>query len=150
MRIGWLTTTEVNPSGTAVRTIYKPSRLDEVCALGSSKNQVLAARSTRDEVETFGSNGNEVGAVGFDLMEVGTARGRSGKGRGGLEGAGSRVRRGPGGWISEGEVQRLGSDAGLRSAEETSRGGGLDHRSMTRGGPDRSIQTKGGLGAKDF
>ena len=79
MRIGWLTTKEVNPSGTAVRVTYKPSRLDEVCALGSSKNQVLAARFTRDEVGTFGSDGNEVRAVGSDLMEVGTARGRSSK-----------------------------------------------------------------------
>ena len=79
MRIGWLTTKEVNPNGTAVRVTYKPSRLDEVCALGSSKNQVLAARSTRDEVGTFGSDGNEVRAVGSDLMEVGTARGRSNK-----------------------------------------------------------------------
>ena len=91
MRIGWLTTKEVNPSGTAVRVRGK-SHLDEVCALGSSKHQVSAARSTRDEVGTLGSNGNEVRAVGSDWMEVGTARRRFCEGRGGLEGAESRDR----------------------------------------------------------
>ena len=65
MRIGWLSSKEINPSGTAVRVRGK-SHLDEVCALGSSKDQVLAAGSTRDEVRTFGSNGNEVRAVGSD------------------------------------------------------------------------------------
>ena len=79
MWIGWLSSKEANPSGTAVRTICKPPRLDEVCALGSSKYQVLAAGSTRDEVRTFGSTGNEVRAVGSDLRKVGTARGRSGR-----------------------------------------------------------------------
>ena len=65
MWIGWLSSKGVNPSGTAVRMRGK-SHLDEVCALGSSKHQVSAARSTRDEVRTFGSNGNEVRAVGSD------------------------------------------------------------------------------------
>lgn len=149
IRIGWFTNQRINPSGTAARVRCR-SHLDEVCALGFGENQVLAVRSPRDEVGTFGSNGNEVRAVGSDLMEVGTARRRSGRGRGDLEGAELRVRRGPGGWISGGEVQWSGSDAGLRSVEETSRGGGLDHRSMTRGGLDRPIRTKGDLGARDF
>ena len=78
------------------------SHLDEVCALGSGKDQVLAARSTRDEVGTLGSNGNEVRAVGSDVMEVGIARRRFGKGRGGLEGHG----------IEQGEVRMVGSPKG--------------------------------------
>ena len=107
--IGWLTTRGIDPSGTAAR-VRGRSHLDKVCTLGSSKNQVLAVRSTRGEVGTFGSNGNEVRAVGSDLIEAWTARGRFGGDRGG-----------PDGWISGGEVQRLGSEAGLRSVKGTTR-----------------------------
>ena len=129
MRIGWFSTRGINPSETAVR-VRGRSHLDEVCALGSGKDQVLAARSTREEVVTLGSNGDQVRTARLERVEV-------------LRDARSSARGGPDGWISEGKVQRSGSEAGLRSVKGATRGGGLDRGSLDEGRSGPSDPDKG-------
>ena len=166
MRIGWLTTKEVNPSGTAPRVRCR-SHLDEVCALGSSRHQVLAAGSqgmrsgpsdltgTRSEpldpteLRSRGTRDLEQGEV----RTVGSPEGRSnGWIRHGIEvREGDNARRRSGPWIhDEGRSGPSDPDNGRLGREGFRREEGIDGADPQKGdltkikGPGGQDRPEGG------